>query len=128
MSEQQTSEFLEIPENIPLRWEIFKGFGMQEASRTLIVAAPFVVGAILYAQLSTNPIRILSALFTSIIGFFVGAGLFMKQSYNLSIFDYFLYAWHFSREQQQFDNIQLEAIILETEEPEEIGSTAVSQY
>jgi len=52
----------------------------------------------------------------------------MKQSYNLSIFDYFLYAWHFSREQQQFDNIQLEAIILETEEPEEIGSTAVSQY
>lgn len=126
MAEKQTSEFLEIPENIPLRWEIFKGFGMQETWRTLIVAAPFLIGAILYTQLSTNPMRILTALFTAIIGLFVGVGLFVKQSYNLSIFDYFLYAWRFSHEQQQFDNTQLEVIILETEESEETGSPAVS--
>ena len=43
MADKQTSEFLEIPENIPLRWELFKGFGAIEIRRTLIVAAPFAI-------------------------------------------------------------------------------------
>ena len=128
MADKQTSEFLEIPENIPLRWELFKGFGAIEIWRTLIVAAPFAIGAVLYAQFSTDPMRMLTALFTAILGAFAGVGLFVKQSYNLSIYDYFLFAWRFSHEQQQYDNISMEVIIFEEEESKESGSPALPEH
>ena len=45
---------LEIPENIPLKWELFKGFGAAELFKTCVLAVPVCIVAWLYAQLSSS--------------------------------------------------------------------------
>ena len=49
---------LEIPENIHLKWELFKGFGAAELFKTCVLAVPVCIAAWLYAQLSSSPMRI----------------------------------------------------------------------
>lgn len=106
---------LEIPENIPLHWELFRGFGAAELCRTAIVSVPVLLGAWLYTQLSSSPMRILTAIAVVLGGITMTAGLFMKQTYNLSIYDYLRYAIAFQRSQKQYDNIALEVYVIEKE-------------
>lgn len=107
---------LEIPENIPLKWELFRGFGASELFKTCLVAVPFCFGAWLYSQLSSSPMRILTALVIAFGGIILATGLFVKQSYNLSIYDYIRYAVDFNRTQRHYDNIALEVFFIEKEE------------
>lgn len=107
---------LEIPENIPLRWELFKGFGAAELFKTCVIAVPVCLMAWLYSQLSSSPMRILTALIIALGGIVLATGLFVKQSYNLSIYDYIRYAVDFNRTQRHYDNIALEVFFIEKEE------------
>lgn len=106
-------EPLEIPENIPLRWELFRGFGFSELCRASLIVIPVGLGAWLYTQLSDSPLRVLTAIAIVIAGAIVATGLFVKQSNNLSMYDYVKYAVQFGKSQKQYDNIKLEEAIYE---------------
>lgn len=106
-------ELLEIPENIPLRWELFRGFGFSELCKAGLILLPVGLGAWLYTQLSDSPLRILTAIAIVIAGAIIATGLFVKQSNNLSMYDYVKYAVQFARSQKQYDNIKAEEYIYE---------------
>lgn len=111
-------EPLEIPENIPLRWELFRGFGFSELWKAGLIVLPVGLGAWIYTQLSHSPLRILTAIAIVIAGAIVATGLFVKQSNNLSMYDYVKYALQFSRSQKQYDNIKAEEYIYEQDSQE----------
>ncbi len=111
-------EPLEIPENIPLRWELFRGFGFSELWKAGLIVLPVGLGAWIYTQLSDSPLRILTAIAIVIAGAIVATGLFVKQSNNLSMYDYVKYALQFSRSQKQYDNIKVEEYIYEQDSQE----------
>lgn len=107
------SDTLEIPENIPLRWELFRGFGFSELCKAGVVVIPACLGAWLYTRLSDSPMRILTAIVIVLAGAIIAAGLFVKQNNNLSMYDYVKYAVQFAKSQKQYDNIRLEEYVYE---------------
>lgn len=122
---------LEIPENIPLRWELFRGFGVPELLRSAVIVALVGFAAYFYAQLSTSPFRVITAIFAVIAGAMISAGLFSRQNNNLSMYDYLKYAVQFGHTQKHYDFIKEEEIIYENEKTGNgsapVGA-AVSQY
>lgn len=104
---------LEIPENVPLRWELFRGFGVPELLRSAVIVALAAAGANLYTQLSTSPFRIMTAIFAVIAAALISAGLFSRQSNNLSMYGYVKYAVQFSKAQKQYDYIRQEEFVYE---------------
>lgn len=115
MNETYQIQKLEIPENIPLRWELFRGFGLPELLRSLVIVAIAGVGALLYGSLSSSPFRLLTVVVILLAAAIIAAGLFTKQSNNLSMYDYIRYAADFGRSQKQYDNIRLEELCREEE-------------
>lgn len=107
------SDTLDIPENIPLRWELFRGFGFPELCKAGVVVIPACLGAWLYTRLSDSPMRILTAIVIVLAGAIIAAGLFVKQNNNLSMYDYVKYAVQFAKSQKQYDNIRLEEYVYE---------------
>lgn len=105
---------LEIPENIPLRWELFRGFGPMELLRSAVVMAVVLAGAAAYCALSDSPVKVLTCV--AVVLFF-GAGcggLFAKQSFGLSMYEYLKYAVQFGRTQKQYDSVPEELTYEET--------------
>ena len=103
---------LEIPENIPLRWELFRGFGLPELVRSAVIVAATGIGGYVYAQLSTSPFRVLTAIVILLAAAIIAVGLFVRQSNRLSMYDYIVYAIQFSKAQKQYDNIKIEEVVL----------------
>ena len=108
MNEAYQIQKLEIPENIPLRWELFRGFGLPELLRSLVIVALGGLVALLYCSLSSSPFRMLTVVVILLAAAIIAAGLFAKQANNLSMYDYIRYAVDFGRSQKQYDNIRLE--------------------
>lgn len=107
------SDILEIPENIPLRWELFRGFGFSELWKAGAVVAPACLASWLYARFSNSPMRVLTAIVIVLAGAIIAAGLFVKQNNNLSMYDYIKYAVQFGKSQKQYDNIRWEEFVYE---------------
>lgn len=108
-----TVDPLEIPENIPLRWEMFRGFGFSELCKAAAIVLPACLGAWLYTRLSDSPMRILTAIVIVLASAIIAVGLFVKQNNNLSMYDYVKYAVQFSKSQKQYDNIRQEEFVYE---------------
>ena len=47
-----TDNRLYIPENVPLRWELLRGFGFRELMQSAVIVAAGAVGALLYYKFS----------------------------------------------------------------------------
>lgn len=94
---------LPCPENIPLQWELFRGFGRPEVLKTVIVTGVVLPLSVLYSFTAGNND---SSTFISVgaviltLGFCVG--LFGKVESNQSIWDYLMRQLRFQREQQKF--------------------------
>lgn len=93
---------LQVPENIPLRWEAWRGFGRPELMKTAIitVAASAAVG--LVCTLTGAKGGMIAATMAAIFVFSFCVGLFSKLENNQSIYDFFLRRAAFRREQQDF--------------------------
>lgn len=107
---------LEIPENIPLRMEFFRGFGLPELLRSAVVMAAYGIGAWMYCKLGTSPFRYLTVLFGLVAAVIICHGLFTKQNSNQSIYDYLSSMIKFARSQKRFNYVRKEEMIFETEE------------
>ena len=110
------NQTLSIPENIPLRWELWRGFGWPELLRSAILVGIACLGCWLYTCLSNSPLKILTSLVVVIAAGIIASGLFTKQNTHLSMYDYIKYAVQFQRSQRRYDNIQQEEVFMIEEE------------
>ena len=113
-------ERLKIPENIPLRWEMWRGFGTPEAIITGCTLAVSIACALLYASLHHSdpltPVKVMSGI---ILVLFCTISTVTKLEYNRSILDYILQLIRFKREQQQFVYCQEEVLLPYADKKEE---------
>lgn len=93
---------LSVPENIPLRWEAWRGFGAPELSASLAVTAVSAAAAAVYWLMSGEGFSPIIAV--SIVGFTFAfcVGLFSKLENNQSIFDFIVRQLEYKKNQQAF--------------------------
>lgn len=108
---------LPVPENIPLRWELFRGFGKAETARsaaiTGIVLVICVAACIITGSERCKTVSVFVVLFT----IFVCVGFFGRIE-NQSIYDYLQKQRRFRSEQQIYKNKQKEVIVFVKPEKE----------
>ncbi len=98
------SNTLPIPANIPLRWELFRGFGQPELLRSAVVMAVALSGAAIYCAVSDAPGKTLTALLVALFSGAICGGIFARQGY-VSIYTYVVYSIQFARSQKRYDSI-----------------------
>lgn len=93
---------LQVPENIPLRWEAWRGFGRPELIASLIITAIATSLAVMYCIISTRESDRMIAVI--MVGFTIAfcVGLFSKVEGNQSVFDYLVRQLRYKKEQQIF--------------------------
>lgn len=95
-------EKLQVPENITLRREVWRGVGKKEVAAILAVAFFFLVVSVLFCFVSSSEAAPLIAIFIFVMATAVACGIFTKMDNNQSIYDYFCRQVRFKREQQVF--------------------------
>lgn len=95
-------EKLQVPENITLRWEAWRGVGKAELAATLAVTALAAAAGIAFCLVSPLESDQLIAMFFVVISLAFAAGFFTKMDNNQSIYDFFRRQFRFRREQQVF--------------------------
>lgn len=93
---------LPVPENIPLRWELFRGFGTPELIRTSIITGIVLAGSILFCLTSTWSPKLIAATLTVISTIFICVEIFIKMDNNQSIYTFLKRGQRYRREQQAF--------------------------
>lgn len=95
-------EKLQVPENITLRWEAWRGVGKAELAAILAVTALAAVAGIIFCWVSPMESDRLIAMFIVVTSLAFAAGFFTKMDNNQSIYDFFRRQSRFHREQQSF--------------------------
>jgi len=93
---------LPVPENISLRWELFRGFGMPELIRTSIITGIVLAGSILFCLTSTWPPKLMAATLAVILTIFICVNFFVKMDNNQSIYTFLKRGQRYHKEQQTF--------------------------
>lgn len=93
---------LQVPENISLRWELWKGFGKAELIPSAIITAFSILIAILIYRIHPAPGMELFIVIGVIFVMAFCVGLFGKLENNQSIYDYLKRQFRYSKEQQAF--------------------------
>lgn len=93
---------LNMPENITLRQEFWRGFGKSEATITAIVLVLSSLLSILYVQMQSSSIATVQAVFAIILSVFLTVLFVTKFAYNQSILDYIWMILCYHREQQSY--------------------------
>lgn len=93
---------LPVPENIPLHWELFRGFGTPELIRTSIISGVVLAGSILFCLTSTWPPKLIAAPLAVILTIFICVEIFVKMDNNQSIYTFLKRGQRYHREQQTF--------------------------
>lgn len=96
-------EKLNVPENISLRWELWRGFGKKELVITSIVLAVSIVLAWLYTQISSSQIASVQAVGGVVVALFITISMLNKIEYNQSLVDYIKKCLRYRKEQQRFE-------------------------
>lgn len=101
---------LQVPENISLRWEAWRGFGAPELVKSLVITSINLVISIVLVQAGVMPIIL--AVGVVIFTFAICVSLLSKIENNQSIVDYIHKAAKYKKEQQlfQYRKIQEEEI------------------
>lgn len=114
-------EKLQVPENIALRRELWRGVGKFEICAILATTLANTLAAFLvcsfFAQENTAPVTV----FVAILGFAVGNGFFAKMEANQSLFDYLLRSTRYRKEQQTFYYVRTQKEVYRIE-PQEKAS------
>jgi len=93
---------LTVPENIPLRWELFRGFGSPELIRTGIITGIVLAGSILFCMVSTWEFKLMASTLAVIFTMFVCVNFFIKMDNNQSMYLFLKRGLRYRREQQTF--------------------------
>lgn len=93
---------LQVPENIPLRWEAWRGFGKPELIKTAVITVAATAAVGLGWTWTGSKGGMIAATMAAIFVFSFCVGLFSKLENNQSIYDFFLRRAAFRREQQDF--------------------------
>ena len=93
---------LSIPENIPLRWELWRGFGRPELLASTVLTGAALICAVLFCVVTGREGLVGVLVITAIFAFAVCSGLFTKLENNQSIVDFILRQLAFQKEQQNF--------------------------
>ncbi len=91
-----------VPENIPLRWELFRGFGSPELIRTGIITGIVLAGSILFCMVSTWEFKLMAATLAVIFTMFICVNVFIKMDNNQSMYLFLKRGLRYRREQQTF--------------------------
>lgn len=103
---------LPMPENIPLRWELFRGFGKKECVQTgAVTALAAILCAIVYAVTRAEMLKSLSVI-VLIVVIFACVGFFGHIEQGLSIYDYIQNHRLFLQSQQKFNYRTKDEVIL----------------
>lgn len=95
-------EKLQVPENITLRWEAWRGVGKPELAAILSITFFALLVSVAYCFISEAESDKLIAVYVVVMTFATGCGLFSKLDNNQSIYDFFRRQARFKREQQTF--------------------------
>lgn len=93
---------LQVPENITLQWEAWRGFGLSALIPTAIITAIAIALAILFCVLVPKESSNMTAVLAVGLTFGFCTGLFSKLENNQSLFDFILRQGRYKREQQVF--------------------------
>ena len=95
-------EKLQVPENITLRREVWRGVGKRELAAILAVTFFALIVSVMFCGLSSSEADKLIAIFIVVTATAVACGIFTKMDNNQSIYDYFCRQIRFKRDQQNF--------------------------
>lgn len=102
---------LPMPENIPLRWELIRGFGIIELRRSAIITAIVLGLCILFCTISASQHSQIISVVAVILTIFLCVCFFTRADGNKSIYDYIRLSQRYHAEQQKFYYVtELEAI------------------
>lgn len=93
---------LTVPENIALRWELFRGFGKPELIRTILITSLVLLCSILFCLLSTWSFKIIAATMAVIFTLFICVNFFIRMDNNQSIYNFLKRGRRYRSEQQAF--------------------------
>ena len=93
---------LTVPENIALHWELFRGFGMPELTRTAIITGIVLFGSILFYIFSTWAFRLAAAMLAVLLTMLICVNVFVRMDNNQSIYNFLKRGRRYRREQQTF--------------------------
>lgn len=111
-------EKLQIPENIALRWELFRGIGKFELLAILVTAVSGALVALAVCTLLGRQDAVLTTMFIGILGAGAGNGFFAKLEANQSIYDYLRRSARYQKEQQIFYYVRKEKEVYRLEKEE----------
>lgn len=103
---------LSIPANIPLRWEVWRGFGRPELLKTAVITGAALAAAVAWCQVTRNPSAAVIATVTVVFAFAFCTGLFGQMEGNQSIYDFFVRQMAYKKEQQQYQYTKIDEVIL----------------
>lgn len=119
-------EKLQVPANITLRWELWRGVGKMELIAISAVTLFSLIVAIIYCTISTAQNDTLIAMGGVIFMLAVAVGFFSKMDNNQSVYDYLCRQRRYHSSQQRFrwKHKEKEGVYLV---PKEKSSQALSQ-
>ena len=103
---------LPVPENIPLRWELWRGFGKPELIRTGIVAAITTAACVVWCLISGSQTSMVISVVIVLAVLFLCVAVFGQMEQGLSIYEFLQRQKRFSKEQQTFRYKQKAEVIV----------------
>ncbi len=103
---------LPVPENIPLRWELYPGFGLGETIRTSVTTGVVLVICLIIGAISGSENAAVVTVAAVIVTLFLCAAFFGRIDQSQSIYEYLNRYKRFNSEQQLFRYKQKDEVIL----------------
>ena len=107
---------LPVPENIPLRWELYPGFGKEETIRSGIIAAAVLIIGVTVGIVTGNEDAKVATVAAVLLTLFLCAAFFGRIDQSQSIYEYLKRMRRFHAEQQTYRYKQKDEVILFVEQ------------
>lgn len=109
---------LQVPENMALQWEAWRGFGLPALIPSCVITGVSIALAILYCVLSASEAKMMTAVMAVGLTFAFCVGFFSKLDNNQSMCDFLLRQARYKKEQQVFPYLRGKETIYLAEETE----------
>lgn len=102
---------LPVPENIPLRWELMRGFGKAETVRSALITLTVLIACIVWCVCTGSDRAKVISVIIVLCTMMVCVGFFGRMDNNTSIYSYLLRAKRYRQEQQNFKYVLRNEVI-----------------
>ena len=93
---------VQVPMNITLRWELWRGFGKKDLIKSLAITGLAGVVALIFCFFSTWEAKGIVAMVSVLFVFVFCTGLFSRMDNNQSIYEFYRRKRDFMKNQQRF--------------------------